>query len=146
MSISDDPMLEYFELLTDVSDRELNEFKAGLADQSANPMELKKCLAREVVTQLYDQRTAAEAEEHFAKVFQQRGIPDEISEFKIAGEALELDRVLLESGLAKSRSDARRLISQGAVAVDGERRTDARFKIASGSIIKVGKRHFLKST
>ena len=70
MSIRDDMILQYFELLTDVPDAELAEFKQGLKDESVNPMILKKRLARELVTQLYDQKAATEAEGNFEKVFQ----------------------------------------------------------------------------
>ncbi len=169
MSISDRLILQYFELLTDVPDEELAEFKQAMANNSVNPMEIKQRLAREIVVQLYDREAAAEAEEHFAKVFQKKEVPEEIPEFKITKgllnriRAIEAGRVepggrrpewylvsmpllLVETGLTKSRGEARRLIKQGAVNVDDNTVYEtAHWKInLGGSIIKVGKRRFVK--
>ena len=145
MSIRDDLILLYFELVTDVPDEELAEFKQELEEGKVNPMLLKKRLGRELVTQLYDQKAAAGAEEHFEKVFQQREMPEEIAEyqFSLAGE-VDLRNVMVEAQLAKSRSEAHRLITQGAVSIDGEKITSNIAPLKSGSIIKVGKRHFAK--
>jgi len=154
MSIPDSLILDYFELVTDVPDEELGEFRQGLKDDSINPMELKKRLARGIVTQLYDQKAATGAEEHFARVFQKREIPEEIKEHRISFIQLapnvtepwniDISRLLVATGLAKSRSEANRLIGQGAVAIDGEKVTNSIAPIRSGSIIKVGKRRFAK--
>jgi tyrosyl-tRNA synthetase len=168
MSITDDLIMDYFELLTDVSDDELGEFHEQLGKQAVNPMELKKRLAREIVTQLYDQEAASVAEEHFSKVFQKREMPGEIPEFSFSfrdvalppAESVEearksemkldqpddwdVSRMLVETKLAKSRSEANRLITQGAVSVDGNRISSNVAPVKSGSIIKVGKRRFAK--
>ena len=88
MSIPDSLIMDYFELLTDVPDQELEEFKQGLENETINPMELKKRVAREIVGQLYDQKAATEAEGHFEKVVQRREIPEEIQEFKISFRSL----------------------------------------------------------
>ncbi len=142
MSIPDSLILQYFELVTDVPDKELEEFRQGLKAETINPMTLKKRLAREIVIQLYDQEAAAEAEGHFVKVVQEKGVPDEVPEAH-SGELLQM---IVEKGLAKSRSEARRLIAQGAVDVDGKKATDARMPVPRDSIIKVGKRGYIKST
>jgi tyrosyl-tRNA synthetase len=144
MSIRDDMLLQYFELLTDVPDSELAEFKQGLKDESVNPMILKKRLARELVTQLYDQKTATEAEENFEKVFQKGEVPEEIELGTKSG--ISLQDYLVENHLAKSRSEARRLIEQGAVYINGERVTDVNFTFPKDTIIRVGKRRYIKST
>jgi len=107
-------------------------------------MMLKKRLAREIMTQLYSQKDITEAEEHFIKVFQKGEVPEEI---KLGTKAHgSLQDYLVENRLAKSRSEAKRLIEQGAVDVDGKRVTDVHWKIIKGNIIKVGKRRFIEST
>jgi len=144
MSIPDSLILDYFELVTDVPDEELKEFRQGLKNETVNPMVLKKRLAREIITQLYDQKAATEAEEHFVRVFQKREAPEEIPEFK--GEHIPISRLLVKAGLIGSHSEAIRLIRQGAVRIDGRKVTDANEVAPKGSIIKVGKRRYLKST
>ena len=150
MSIPDDLILPYFELVTDVPDSEIAEFKQQLETQTINPMELKKRLGRELVSQLYSQKEATEAEEHFTKTVQQKEVPDGIPEnfmsFKqlAEGAGINISRLLVLTELAKSRSEANRLIKQGAVSIDGNKITDNIVTVESGSIIKVGKRRFAK--
>jgi tyrosyl-tRNA synthetase len=144
MSIPDSIIMPYFELLTDVPDEELKEFQRQL-DKGANPMSLKKRLARELVTQFYDTKEAKEAEEHFEKVVQKKEMPDEIREYKISG-PVPLNRLLVEAGLAISRSEAGRLVRQGAVTIDGEKATDTNQSVGKGVTIKAGKRRYLKTT
>jgi tyrosyl-tRNA synthetase len=144
MSITDNLILDYFELVTDVPDEELAEFKRKLDDSGFNPMPLKKRLAREIVTQLYDQKAASEAEEHFTMVFQERKIPEEIEEGTESN--VTLRDYLVINRLAKSRSEAKRLIEQGAVDVDGMKITDVNWTFPKGTTIKVGKRGHIRST
>jgi len=154
MSIPDSLILQYFELVTDVPDEELEEFRQGLRDETINPMMLKKRLAKEVVTQLYSQKAASEAEEYFARVFQKGEVPEEIAEYRLSFNELapqltepwniDISRLLMVTGLVKSRSEANRLIGQGAVSIDGKKVTSFTDPIQSGSIIKVGKRRFAK--
>ncbi len=143
MSIPDSLTLNYFELLTDVPDKELGEFKKELENKSVNPMELKKRLAREIIVQLYDQKAAAEAEAHFERTVQKREIPEEIPEYHVSLQG-NLSKLIVDIGLAKSRSEANRLIAQGAVSIDGEKISSNIAPVKSGSIIKVGKRRFAK--
>ena len=145
MSINDDLILSYFELLTDVPDEELAEFRKQLDSDAVNPMVLKKRLARELVTQFYDAKTAIEAEEHFERVVQKREVPEEIQEFKISTH-IPISRLLVDAGLVASRSEANRLIQQGAVSMDGVKVEDANQLVEKNIIIKVGKRRYLKST
>jgi tyrosyl-tRNA synthetase len=154
MSIPDSLILSYFELVTDVPDEELNEFRQELSNESVNPMILKKRLAREIVTQLYSEKAAAEAEEHFASVVQKKELPEEIPEKRISFKDLSpqqmettgvyIPRLLVVIEFAKSLSEANRLIAQGAVSIDGEKILGNSARIQSGSIIKVGKRRFAK--
>jgi len=151
MSIPDSLIMDYFELLTDVSDKELAEFKQQIAEQSVNPMILKKRLGREIVSQFHGAEAAKGAESHFEKVFQKRGVPQEAEEYAAKGEyigdgkyRLDITTALLESGLVKSRGEVKRLIAQGAIEVSGKRIDNAVIEIPSGSIIQVGKRRFLR--
>ena len=154
MSIPDSLIIQYFELVTDVPDQELEEFRQGLRDETTNPMTLKKRLAREIVTQLYNQRAARGAEEHFVRVFQKREVPEEIPEYRLsfkqltskrAGEVgIDISRLLVATGLAESRSEANRLIAHGGTAIAGETVTSRVVPVQSGSIIKVGKRRWVR--
>jgi tyrosyl-tRNA synthetase len=142
MSINDSLIFQYFELLTDVPEKELEEWRQALSQEKVNPMVLKKRLARELVIQLYSPKEAAAAEAHFEKVFQKREVPEQMAEVP-SGELMD---ILVAQGLAKSRNDARRLVAQGAVDVDGQKATDAHMVVPKNSIIKVGKRGYIKAT
>jgi len=147
MSIPDSLILHYFELVTDVPDERLADYKLALERNEVNPMELKKRLAKEIIVQLYDDKAANTAEAHFRKVIQKKELPDDIPEYefpRMENTIYDLKYILVETGMAKSRSDAGRLISQGAVSIDGEKVTSDRLLINSGSIIQVGKRRFAK--
>ena len=145
MSIPDSLIMDYFELVTDVPDEELEGFRQELSRKTVNPMILKKRLAREIVAQLYSEKAASKAEQHFARVFQKREVPEEIKEYHITLRAgIGLRDILVEAHLAKSRSEAGRLIEQGAVSIDGEKVTSYTATVKSGSVIKVGKHRFAK--
>jgi tyrosyl-tRNA synthetase len=151
MSIPDDLLMDYFELLTDVTDKELAEFKQQLTAQSVNPMILKKRLARDIVGQFHSAGAAREAESHFEKVVQGRGVPEGADEATVVADdvgnglyRLDIAPALLEKGLVKSRGEVKRLIAQGAIEVNGQRISSSTVDIPDGSIIQVGKRRFLK--
>jgi tyrosyl-tRNA synthetase len=147
MSIPDSLIMDYFELVTNVPDDELKQFRQELENDVINPMELKKRLAGEIVGQLYSHKEASEAKAHFSRVVQNKGLPEEIPEYRfprMETTIYDLRYILVETGMAKSRSDAGRLISQGAVEIDGEKVNDDKLLINSGSIIKVGKRRFAR--
>jgi tyrosyl-tRNA synthetase len=143
MSIGDDHIMTYFESLTDTSDEELAEFQKQL-DSGVNPMVLKKRLAREIVTQLYDGKEADEAEKHFEKVVQKKEVPDDMPTINSSDANPDIRRLLVSNGLADSMSEVVRLINQGAVRVDGTKVTDFNVKIQNESVIQVGKRLFVK--
>jgi tyrosyl-tRNA synthetase len=147
MSIPDSLIIEYFELLTDVSAAELAEFKQSMEKNAVNPMELKKRLAREIVGQLNGKQAADESELHFTRTVQNKELPDEIDEFQLAAD-MPISRLLVEAKKVASRSEANRLIQQGAVSIDGQK-FDGPNEIvapgaAKGKVIKVGKRGFIK--
>jgi len=144
MSIPDSLIIDYLELVTGVPDEEIAEFKKQMANQ-INPMVIKKRLACEIVDQFHGTQAAHEAEEHFAKVFQRKESPAEIHTLKTPIDLRSTLTVeLTKNGLTKSRSEARRLLTQSAIEIDGEAVTDDvdLSKVPPGKIIKVGKRRF----
>jgi tyrosyl-tRNA synthetase len=159
MSIPDSLILDYFELVTDVPDEELEEFRQQLSSEAINPMTLKKRLAREIVTQLYSKKEATEAEGQFRRVIQNGETPQEMPEYHpppaaatmvgvphvpAAATMVDVPHALAATTLVNSRSEAIRLIKQGAVEIDGEKITRYVVLVKNGSIIKVGKRRFAK--
>jgi tyrosyl-tRNA synthetase len=143
MSIRDDFIMTYLELLTDVPDEELAEFRNQL-DNGINPMMLKKRLAREVILQLYSKEETDIAERNFSRVVQKKELPDDIQEYKISGD-ISISQLMVAAGLSVSRSEAVRLIRQNAVTVNGEKVSDPNMSITSGATIKVGKRRYIKT-
>ncbi len=142
MSIPDALMLRYYELLTD---------EDLAAVKGMHPMEAKQKLAGLLVKQFHGEPAARAAEGHFNQVFRKRETPEEIKEFKVPAALIKEGKVspvdlLAESKLAPSRAEAKRLIQQGAVDLDGARLADPNTPISpkSGAILKVGKRQFLK--
>jgi tyrosyl-tRNA synthetase len=157
MSLPDAVMMDYFELVTDVPDAELAEMQEALRTRSVNPMELKMRLAREIVEQFHSAEAAREAEEQFTKVFRKRELPEEVQEITAPGPLLEaalkageiapnlFPSLLKELGVVSSASQARRLISQRAVEIDGQKVTlDSVISLRGGMIIRVGKHRFLR--
>lgn len=144
MSIPDKVIVQYFELLTNIPAEELAEMKRAMANNSVNPMELKKRLAREIVTQLNDKEAADRAEEHFRKVVQQKEAP-ELIKLGTKSNNTPLIDYLVENGLAKSLSEARRLVKEGAVHIDNVKAEDARLEVKPGMEIRKG-RHYIKAS
>ncbi len=138
MSIPDNLILQYFELVTDVTDEELEEFRRELKDESTNPMTLKKRVAREIIGQLYNDEAANQAEEHFARVVQNKEAPKEI-ELGTKSEG-NLRDYLVKNKLVKSKIEAKRLIKQGAVYVNDKQTKDPNWLVTKDSIIRVGKK------
>jgi tyrosyl-tRNA synthetase len=148
MSISDSLMLRYYELLSDLSAGEIEVLAADMQDGKIHPKEVKKKLARELTARFYGDEAGVQAEQSFEQVFKHHGLPENIPEFtfnKKDGE-LWLPKLLVETELTKSTSEARRLIKQQAVSLDGEKVLDAEFSLVpEGEVmVKVGKRRFAK--
>ena len=145
LSIPDSIMLSWFTLAADVNKNYLDEVSQKLEDGSINPMGLKRELARKIVTLYHDENKAIEAENHFNKVTVSKGVPDDIDDYQLKEDDL-LVNIIADSGLLNSKSEARRMIKQSAVKIDGKTVTDIHHKVkTSGSfILKVGKRKFLK--
>jgi tyrosyl-tRNA synthetase len=147
MSISDDLMWRYFELL---SFRPWNEVE-GLQQQVAeglNPRDVKFQLAGELITRFHDSAAAQKAQENFVARFQKGAMPDDIAEVELGadGGKLAIANLLKEAGLTASTSEAMRMIKQGAVKIDGERVEDRGLEIEAGSshVYQVGKRRFAR--
>ena len=145
LSIPDNIMLSWFTLAADVDKNYLDEVSQKLEDGSINPMGLKRELARKIVTLYHDERKAIEAENHFNKVTVSKGVPDDIDDYQLKEDDL-LVNIIADSGLLNSKSEARRMIKQSAVKIDGETVTDIHHKVKTSDsfILKVGKRKFLK--
>jgi tyrosyl-tRNA synthetase len=149
MSISDELMLRYYELLSDVDLGTLQKVRDGVARQAGglHPMESKKALARELVARFYDQAEAEKAEEEFVHQFKQKEVPDDIQTVRVVSvEPLWICRLLAEAGLVTSNGEARRLIQQGGVKLNGEKLTDPDQEILpSGELVlQAGKRRFAR--
>jgi tyrosyl-tRNA synthetase len=147
MSVPDALLMNYFELLTDVPEKELTEIKNALESQNVNPMELKKRLGKEIITQLDGAEAARQAEEYFVRVFQKRETPAEIEECPVDfGTSPALRDVLVAAGLARSKAEAGRLIAQGGVEIDGAKVTTYTVKVTPGCVIRCGPRRFVRLT
>jgi tyrosyl-tRNA synthetase len=147
LSISDTLMFRYFDLLSDLTHDEIALLKRRMEAGELHPKEVKKQLARELTARFRNREEAMAAEENFEKVFQKKGMPDEIPEVPVtATENVWLPQLLVDAGLVKSTSDGRRMIKQNAVTLDGEKITDESTTVVpSGELlIKVGKRRFCK--
>ena len=148
MSISDDLMMRYYELLSTVPNQEFSRMKADMESGKLNPKNAKQRLAMEMVDRYHGEQAAAQARDQFEEVFSRKGLPEDIETVVLdsGGEAAWLPRVLSETGMVSSNSEGKRMIGQGAVSVDGERAGDPEATLASGKeyLIKVGKRRFKK--
>lgn len=148
LSIPDNLIYTYFELATDVSGSELKEIGAQLTDGKTNPRDLKRQLARTLVAMYHNAQKAEEAEKEFDMIFINKGIPEDIPVFKVESTEVALLDLILQTNFAPSKQEARRLIQQGGVTLDGEKVEDVAtvVKIDKEIVLKVGKRKFIKLT
>ncbi|MEA1991350.1 MAG: tyrosine--tRNA ligase [Thermodesulfobacteriota bacterium] len=147
MSVSDNLMFRYFELLSSLELDEIKGLKDGIDDGRLHPKYVKIRLAQELVERFHGARAAEAAKADFEAQFSRGEVPDDIPEFKLSPDekTIYLPRVLKEAGLVASTSDARRLIKQGAVSIDGNKVQSAEIEVqASQAVLKVGKRRFLR--
>ena len=145
MSISDDMIVKYFRLAADADDQKVEAIKSLLSNSKTNPRDVKRELGRAIVKLYHGADEAQAAEQHFDKVIVQKDIPDEMDEVELKSDQLLLD-IITNAGLTKSKGEARRLIKQNAVKLDGAVCKDINQKLHAGKerVIKVGKRRFLK--
>ena len=146
LSIPDTLIYDYMLLATMMPATELAEVRQQFDKGTANPRDLKRRLARELVALYHSPAAATAAEEEFDRIFVKKDLPDEIPEMRCAGSSAGILQVLTDTGMASSKGEARRLIEQGGVSVDGQRVADpaATIDFSKGVIVKVGKRKFMR--
>lgn len=148
MSISDDLMFRYYELLSDLSMTEVQSLKQQMYQGTVHPKAVKVQLAKEMVARFHTPAAAEEAERNFEQIFARHELPDEIEAVQLTAseEQIWIPKLLLDAGLVKSTSDGRRMIQQHAVTLDGAKVEDSNATIpALGTVLlKVGKRRFCR--
>ena len=148
LSIPDNLIYIFFELASDIPSSELKEIKKLLDDPSINPRDIKRKLARTFVKMYHNEEAAIQAQEEFDRIFIKKEIPDEVEEFKIDDNNSEFNilDLVLKVNFAPSKGEARRLVLQGGVSINGNKITDSNYstKLSDGMILKVGKRKFIK--
>jgi tyrosyl-tRNA synthetase len=145
MSIPDAVMSEYLRLLTDIPTTEIDATLAAAEAGKINPRDVKEKLAAAIVADLHSPPEAEEARAEFERVFRRREIPDEISEIAVPREE-QIVPLLITAGMAKTRNEARRLIAQGGVQLDGQRIVEAEqlVRLEEPVVLQVGKRRFVR--
>ena len=143
MSLPDFAMGPYMRLLTRWTPQEIADRESRTADGSLHPRDAKMGLAREIVAIYHGAESVAAAEEHFKSVFLEHGLPEDMAEVRLDGPTGLVD-LMVSAGLTSSRSDARRLIQQSGVKLDGQTITEASALVGSPGVLQVGKRKFLR--
>lgn len=143
MSVPDDQILTYLELTTNVPPNDVDGLKNQLVSGS-NPKDVKARMAYEVTKIWHGEQKATAASESFASQFGQGELPAEMPEFKVDKNAWELSELLVESGLAASKSEARRLIEQGGVRLNQQIVKESQISVNSGDVLQAGKRRFVR--
>jgi tyrosyl-tRNA synthetase len=148
LSIPDDLIYLYYELATNVQKDELSKIKKQLEDPNVNPRDTKRRLARTFIEMYHSKNEALKAQEEFDKVFIKKEVPDDIPELKINEAEIGIIDLILKAGFAPSKAEAKRLVAQGGVSINGEKINDfnSTIKIENENVLKVGKRKFIKLT
>lgn len=147
MSIPDELMVQWFELATEMDPSEIDAMSTGLAEGSLHPNAMKRRLAAEIVTLYHGADAAVVAEEHFDTVHKRHDVPDDVDTHTLPGDdPVSLPGLIRDAGLAASGGEARRLITQGAVRINGEAVFDIEVPRAwlDGAVLQVGKRRFVR--
>ena len=148
LSIPDNLIYIYYELASDIPSSELKDIKEQLDNPKINPRDIKRRLARTFVRMYHNEEVAKQAEEEFDRIFIKKEVPDEVEEIKIEDNNSEFNilDLIIKVNFAPSRGEARRLIIQGGVSINSNKITDPNFKtkLGDGTILKVGKRKFIK--
>ncbi|MBE9527182.1 MAG: tyrosine--tRNA ligase [Proteobacteria bacterium] len=149
MSISDDLMWRYFELLSFRPMNEIEQFKTDIKN-GTNPRDIKFLLAKEIISRFHNEDAADKSQQNFINQFKKGKIPDDIEEFEFQSTdgSLAIAYIIKDSGMTNGTGEAIRMIKQGAVKIDGEKVVDTKLMVASGTtaIYQLGKRKFAKVT
>lgn len=148
MRVSDDLMFRWYELLTDLKPSEVQSLKSEVEQKKKHPREVKVQLAKFLVARFHSQAAAQAAEDEFNRIFVDKGLPDQIAEFKTTAQEIGLVQLMTLTGLTESNGEATRLITGGGVSIDQQKISDSKLKLQlmSGQslIIKAGKKKFIK--
>jgi len=144
MSIPDEMIARYFELLTRVSMDDIETMQMQMAAGQLNPRDAKIKLAMELITMYHSVEAAEAARDRFHLVFSNRDIPEDIPALKVSEKEVWLPKFLNENGLVDSTSDGKRMLKQGGVKVNGEKHSDENIVLEDGMVLQVGKRKFIK--
>ncbi|MFH1047323.1 MAG: tyrosine--tRNA ligase [Patescibacteria group bacterium] len=147
MSVPDEAMWDYYLMVSDLPEKEIDELRQACVDGQLNPRDAKAKLARLIVTEFHSEQSAHEAEKQFETIFKQGGKPEDIAELAVEADAMSLIEILVNAEMVKSKSEARRIIEQGGIKIDDHVVTAIETTLtldADGVIIQKGKRHFIK--
>jgi tyrosyl-tRNA synthetase len=146
MSISDELMFRYYELLTDIPQAEIQKLKLAIKEGKKHPKQAKSELAKLIITDFWSKEDADRAEEEFERVFKYKGLPEEMEEIKLKEKEINILDLLTHNKILPSRKEAKRLINQGGVYLDGKRidNITLKLKLEKEIILKIGKRKFFK--
>ena len=147
LSIPDELIYTYYDLTTDVNADELSEIKKSLSDSTINPRDLKRALAKKLVSMYHTDEAADNAEAEFDRIFIKKDVPDDMPELEVTkDQSKNILDIIMEVGFAPSRAEARRLVQQGGVSISGTKVEDIALevKFEDDQILKVGKRKFIK--
>ncbi len=149
MSISDDLMWRYYDLVTDLTPSEISDLRSEI-EAGNNPRDVKVNLAKLIIKDFHSQADAVAAEDEFNRRFVKKEIPEDIQEVSIAAQTYRLTDLVVASGLVESKGEARRLIEQGGVKINGEKATsaavDIELRAGNSLVLQVGKLKFAKLT
>lgn len=148
MRVSDDLMFRYYELLTDLRWNEVAQLKADVESKKKHPREVKVNLAKFLVARFHSAAAAQGAEDEFNRIFVDKGLPDQIDDFKVSAQSIGLAQLMTLSALTASNSEAARLIAGGGVSIDQDKVSDSKLKLdlkaGSSFVLRAGKKKFIK--
>lgn len=148
MRVSDDLMFRYYELLTDLRPNEVAQLKADVESKKKHPREVKVNLAKFLVARFHSQAAAQAAEDEFNRIFVDKGLPDQIDDFKIKTQSIGLVQLMTLTGMTASNGEATRLVAGGGVSIDQEKVSDSKLKLdlkaGQSFVLRAGKKKFIK--